>query len=92
MTPNIPHPEAQPGEVWLFNVSPGYYLNCSYATKRLGENAYGRAGQRIAILKPLFVQQYELDAKGLPYPTSMSSRDAFVLEWMRRHKQNKQGS
>jgi hypothetical protein len=57
------HPERQPDETFLGNVSLSHFAEVSWTTKRLGSVAYGTNGKQIyERVRPLFVKTDELSA------------------------------
>ena len=56
------HPERLDGEVWMGNVTLDSYQKIGWASKRLGNKAYSRAGSIASNLRPVFVQASEIEA------------------------------
>ncbi len=57
---NHRHPELHEGEIFLCNDSGEGFRRSSYATKRLGERAYGPDGRPASGVQPVFVSRAEL--------------------------------
>jgi hypothetical protein len=62
-----PHPEAQPGEVWIGNIFRSDFPLIGWQTKRLGEVGYFADGPVITSGNkwPVFVSREELEAAGI---------------------------
>jgi hypothetical protein len=64
---NMPHPEMQPGEIWLYNITDKVIYDeqitfdtLSWKTKRKGIVAYMDDGSILPTHYPIFVQRSEL--------------------------------
>lgn len=61
------HPEHQPGEVLLLNVSQRMFDQVPFVGKRMGTRAYDGEGNPLSFSDwyPVFVQASELDREGI---------------------------
>ncbi len=62
---NRNHPELREGEIFIMNTWDNG-CNCSWKTKRLGNQAYDIHGNPMRDGTPLFAQKKELDDAGVP--------------------------
>ena len=61
MNYNIKHPEIEDGEMFLSNADEEGYQGIGWKTKRRGNIAFGKSGNRVIGLFPVFVQKQEYD-------------------------------
>lgn len=58
---NRTHPELQPGEIFLSNVTASGFAKLRWNTKRFGDVAYATDGNRVGSMRPAFVKRSELE-------------------------------
>lgn len=75
---NLPHPETQPGEIWLGNVYIKDDKYSNWKTKRYGNTAYARDNGIITGMKPVFAMREELEKARAPIPDQNPGENEYV--------------